>query len=417
MYQRKSDGRWVGVLPAALSPTHRRQTVYGATRAAALAKLDALKAAARGGTLVAPNRLTVNGLLDEFLRAIQVSARSAGTYRTYETAARLYLRPHLGDLRVATLKPAHLTRAYAQLLTGGLSRRSRTRPAGAGLSPTTVAQAHNTLHLALEMAVRWRYVGRNVADDVEPPRPVVEEALALDVDAVRAFLTNAAARRDPYLAAWYVALDTGARRSEIVALRWDDLLLDTARPRLLIRRTLANRTTGPPVFSDTKTQRSRRPLTLAPITVAALAAHRTHQAARRAADPAWRDYGLIFPARHGDAYPGHLLYGAFKRAAAHAGLPATLRLHGLRHTMATLLLAGGADLDSVSRRLGHANSTITLGIYKHAVPSSEAHAAHVMARVLDAPALPAPDAPESAPEPAPDADSDGLATALATDAG
>ena len=95
LYQRESDGRWVGALPAASSPNGKRRVVYGATRAEALAKLEALKAEARAGTLAAPNKITVAQLLQEYLRNIQVAGRARNTYTIYERMIRLYLVPRL----------------------------------------------------------------------------------------------------------------------------------------------------------------------------------------------------------------------------------------------------------------------------------------------------------------------------------
>lgn len=396
LYQRDSDGRWVGALPAALSPTGRRRVVYGRTKADALAKLEALKADARTGTLAAPNTLTVAELLREYLRTVQVAGRTRNTHTTYERAARLHLVPTLGHVRLAALTPAHLTRAYHALLTRGRQRGAARR--GPGLAPTTVAMAHACLHGALAMAVRWRYVGRNVAADVAPPRRDHAEVATLDAAALVAFLTGAAAAGDPHAAAWYLAADTGMRRAELAALRWDDLALAGApgsKPQVAVRRILDAIVAGEPVYKDPKTPRSRRRLTISPTTANVLAAHRARQAAARAADPHWRDRGLVFPGPHGAPLSGDALYRRFKRAAARAGLPAGLRLHSLRHTMASLLLAGGASVDSVSRRLGHAASTITLGVYAHAVASSEEAAAAVMARILDGGS--AADPPPAAP--------------------
>lgn len=392
LYRRESDGRWVGALPANLAPTGRRRVVYGATRSEALAKLEALKTRARAGALGDPKRVTVASFLEEFLRSVRVSGRSPRTHALYAYAVYTHLAPRIGHLRLSALAPAHLTRLYDALLTEVPNRRKRAQGNGRGLSATSVASVHRTIHAALKLAVRWGAVPRNVADDVEPPRPRPAEAVTLTAERVRAFLLDAAARGDPLLAAWYVAADTGARRAELVALRWDDLDTRGARPRLHVRRRLENLRIGPPVFANPKTARGRRPLTISAATLGVLLAHKAHQEDERAGDPAWHDYGLVFPAAHGLARPGQLLYDAFKRAARRAGLPPGIRLHGLRHSMATIALAGGASVDAVSRRLGHSSGVVTLGTYAHAVATSEDRAADAMADALAPPPadLPAP---------------------------
>lgn len=386
LYQRKSDGLWVGALPAALSPTGRRVVVYGATRAEALDKLDDRKAAARAGEAVEPSRRKVADLLAEYLQSLAIGGAPARTYALREKVVRLHLAPKIGHVALSALAPAHLTRLYHGLLTGGRVKGSRAKPAGTGLSATYVNTIHATLHQALGLAVRWRYVARNVADLVDPPSQRPKEGATLTADALRAFLAECARTADPLAAAWHLAADAGLRRSELAALQWDDFVEDAnGRYRVLIRRILQNEKAGVPTYKEPKTARGRRGLTLSATTVNALAAHRQAQDAARARDPAWRDYGLVFPAAHGYAGSAHRLYEHFRRAAKRAKLPEGIRLHDLRHTMATLSLTAGATVDAVSRRLGHASPSITLGVYSHVIPTAEEAAAEVMARILAPP--------------------------------
>ncbi|HIB11487.1 MAG TPA: hypothetical protein EYO17_06130 [Dehalococcoidia bacterium] len=98
-------------------------------------------------------------------------------------------------------------------------RRGR-RDGKGGLSPRTVRHHHVTLHTALQSAVKWGFLTRNPAGSVDAPRPRRQEMHTLDEDGMATFLE--AARETPYYALFYLALYTGMRRSELLALRWSD---------------------------------------------------------------------------------------------------------------------------------------------------------------------------------------------------
>lgn len=65
-----------------------------------------------------------------------------------------------------------------------------------------------------------------------------------------------------------------------------------------------------------------------------------------------------------------------------AGLPPSVRFHDLRHTAASLALAAGVPVTTVSEMLGHASTAITLSVYAHAVPGSQQAAADAMDSIL-----------------------------------
>jgi integrase len=80
---------------------------------------------------------------------------------------------------------------------------------------------------------------------------------------------------------------------------------------------------------------------------------------------------------------------AFRLLVARAGAPG-VRLHDLRHYVATRLLAAGVDVRTVAGRLGHRNASTTLNVYAHFVHDADEEAAAVLARLLDDGTRPSP---------------------------
>jgi integrase len=229
-----------------------------------------------------------------------------------------------------------------------------------------VHHVHTVLHTALAQAVRWGYVARNVADAVDPPAVPRQELRTLTPEEVGRLL--AAARGTRLEALWTVAVCTGCREGELLGLRWEDV--DWQAPAVLIQRTLTRAPLGEPVFAEPKTAGSRRAVPLPAVAEAALRDHQARQEGhRRALGPDYADYGLVFATRLGTALQARNVIRSFKGLLEPAGLPRALRVHDLRHTTASLLLALGTDVPTTAAILGHAQSSTTLNVYAHALPS------------------------------------------------
>ena len=195
----------------------------------------------------------------------------------------------------------------------------------------------------------------------------------------------------PQPAAFYaLALDTGARKGELAAIRWSDL--DAAAGRLTIQRQLV-RNGRDPIYSAPKTRAGIRTIELAAETLALLRTHKVHQAELKLRNRQhYRDHGLMFAKEWGDLYNRADTLGGplqvnnigqreFNRLIKAAGVK-RIKFHGMRHTVATLMLAAGVPAHVVQRRLGHSKVEMTLGIYAHALPAMQQDAAARLARLL-----------------------------------
>ena len=242
----------------------------------------------------------------------------------------------------------------------------------------SVRKLHAVIHTALTQAVKWDLVVRNVADLTTPPRDERHEFETLNPEEARSLLS--AANGDRLEALYWLALTTGMRQGELLALRWRDLNIDAQSVQ--VRGTLTLRE-GRYVVSEPKTPGSRRQVALGNQVVEALRLHRTRQAAERLAKGStWIDKDLVFANEVGKAIePSNLRRRSFFPLLEKAGLK-RIRFHDLRHSAATLLLSEGIHPKIVSERLGHSRVSITLDLYSHVTPTMQQQAVEAMDRLL-----------------------------------
>lgn len=298
------------------------------------------------------------------------------TVRGYQDLAAAYVIPHIGGDRLCDLTPGRIAQLYATLRTSGRRRRT------GGLSESTVHAVHVLIGKVLTYAVETGALASSPVTRL--PRDSRPKAQAPDPAKLKVWTREQTARflaataTDDLAPLWRLAIDSGMRRGELAALRWDDVDLDAGA--VTVRR---NRVTiGYEVSEGTpKTRQGQRSIHLAPETVTALRAHRKAQAERQLAwGPAWADRdGLVFTREDGSPMHPQTIGWHLRQASRAAGLP-PIGVHGLRHTSATLGLAAGVPLKVMSERLGHSSTTVTADLYQHVVPGMQAEAA---ARIME----------------------------------
>jgi integrase len=246
-----------------------------------------------------------------------------------------------------------------------------------GLSSTTVHHLHATLHKAFKDAARLRVVARNVTKLVNVPRIAESEIHPLTAEEAWQFLHIARGER-PY-ALYALALASGMRVSELLGLLWSEADFDN---NLIHVRWQLRRDEGRWVWKQPKTKQSRRQIVLANSTIEALRRHKEAQDIERASlGAAWEDHELVFCTQRGRPLSARNTYRRFKQLLRHGVLP-DVRLHDLRHTAATLLLAGKVNPKVVSEMLDHASVSITLDIYSHVIPDMQQDAAATLEHAL-----------------------------------
>jgi integrase len=234
------------------------------------------------------------------------------------------------------------------------------------------------LHRILEHAVKWQLLSRNPADAVTPPITRHVEMRTLDETGINNMLAEA--EKTPYFALFSLALHTGMRRSELLALRWQDI--DLIMAEIYVSRSMHRLLTHEIVFRGTKTAKGSRTVALAPSTIIVLRQHLD----KETAECVWlgvpfTNDRLVFCYWDGKPLIPSNVSQAWRRLARRMGY-SKIRFHDLRHTCATLLFKAGIHPKIVQERLGHSSIAITLDTYSHVSPGLQHKAAEALDIIL-----------------------------------
>lgn len=346
----RQDGRYQARVPWVDGHgTTRQAYVYGSTAAEVAAKVEQIKDRLKAQQPVNDSRATVDNYAATWLDStLDGSDRKPSTRRLYRILAEKHIiGSGVGSMPLRKVLPRHVERWVADLRASGRSQ-------------STVRQTYIVLRAIFETAVRDKLLASNPVAAV--PRPRVEQQESEHLTAEQFGRLLAAAQASRYGMLFDFLANTGLRRGEALALRWQDV--DLVRNTVQVRATLA-RVDGKLVRLPPKTNSSRRNVPLSRRATDILHRVRDRQLAdRRAAEPWWSDTGFVFTTEAGEPCDPRNALRALKAAATRAGLP-NISLHTLRHTAATLMLLNNVPLKVVSEILGHSSISITADIYGH----------------------------------------------------
>ncbi len=360
---KRRDGRWMAQVDLGWEGgKRRRKALYGHTKREVQDKLRQTLHRMDHGLPPVPEQETVGTFLGRWLEVKQGQVRQR-TWKRYEQIVRAHLLPNLARIRLARLSPPDVAACL--------------RRVEASASAYTARGARDVLRTALNQALRWELVSRNVAALTDAPRHRARQIEPLTPRQAHTLLAAVAGHQLEGLVT--VAVGLGLRQGEALGLRWQDVDLEAGM--LSVRQTLERG--GPePRFGEPKTERSRRTVTMPDVVAAALRRHRTRQLEQRlAAGAQWRESGLVFTTSIGTPMDRSALHKAFKALLHTAGLPG-IRYHDLRHTAATLLLTQGVDPRTIMETLGHSQISLTLNTYAHVMPALRRDAAAKMDAIL-----------------------------------
>ena len=321
------------------------------------------------GQYVELSTITVEMYVASWLEA--PAGLSPKTVERYRQLATQQIYPHLGAVPLQKLGPAHIQDWHGVLLARG-------GKGGRPLSARTVGHAHRLLHRALARAVEGQVAFRNVAGVVKPPK--VEEREMAILTSAQIGDVFAELEGDAFYSIVVVALGTGLRRGELLALRWSRVDLETGSLRVeeSIEETEAGLRFKPP-----KTKRGRRNVSLSPTVVEALRTHRKAQLELRLAlglgKPA--NDALVFCESTSGPMSPDKLSRDWSRLVVARKLP-KIPFHALRHTHVSALIDGGLDVVTVSQRIGHSSPAFTLKTYAHMFSRKDEVAAEAIEAAL-----------------------------------
>jgi len=328
-----------------------RQVTFRGTKAEAKKKLTELLNARNTKTLAAPTKQTVSEYLETWINEWCRVNVGPATRESYTFAVRAQILPHtIGNVRLQDLQGTDVSAWHADLMTSGLARQ-------------TIRKCHRILHKALQVAVEDKLLTTNPLATKKAPRAEQEEVQILQPDEIPLLLNGF--KDHPLRAFVVLALGSGARRSELLALTWAHVDLEAAS--IKIERNLEDtRELGIRVKS-TKTAAGRRTIGIPPQAVDALRLHRKEQQELwlRIRGGRLPDDALIF-GKILDAQPRSptSVSREFSRQRKRIGLR-YIKLHALRHTHASALIKAGVPITEIAKRLGHSSPVITLKVYGH----------------------------------------------------
>jgi integrase len=322
----------------------RRKKVHGASKKEVLDKLKKLPGQQTGE----PCKLTVGEYLTRWLENTAREKVGPTTFHRYKQVIENQIAPYIGGLALVKLTALDVEDYYAEMKRKGIPTASR-------------RNAALVLTNALRHAVRLKMIPAAPTAEVTKPKLTEREMRVLSDDETKLFLVEA--RRSRHFALFVLAVATGMRRGELLALHWQDV--DFEASTVTIRRTLVM-VKEEFILKEPKTKASRRTIAVPSFAMDALHEHRKKMVARGFADRA-----VFCNCRGGFLRANNLLCNSFWPILQRAGLP-RIRFHDLRHTHATALLSKGHPIKAVSQRLGHSDVGITLRVYAHVLPTDDA---------------------------------------------
>ncbi len=309
----------------------------------------------RDGTFVKKENVTLGVFLDAYVADVAAHTLRPKTLEVYKYLIRLHIKPTLGHLRLSDLRPDHVQKLYSEKLKAGLSRR-------------TTKFIHAVLHKALEQAVRWGLVARNILDLVDAPVVKRKTPAVWDVDQAKKFLEHV--KPDRFYPIYALAIATGMREGEILGVHYEDI--QWAAGTLHVRHAVQYLAGQGVILTEPKTDNAKRTIKVPEFAMQVLKEHAKREKINQ---------GFLFRTRNQTPFAPRNLLRHFHAAMEEAGLP-RIRFHDLRHTTASLLLMQGAHPKKVQELLGHSTIALTMDTYSHILPAMHDELAQQMDSLL-----------------------------------
>lgn len=329
------------------------------------------------GEYIKPEKMLFKAFVNEWLEKYAKNHLELRTIMAYESNLKIRILPTFGEMKLEDIKPIHIVNFLSKLENERGDRKS------GGLSSSTIQMNYRILQNIFKRALEWKIIKNNPMSAVKNPKVTYKEFIPYDETEVQKLLQ--ALQSEPYHWRMMItlALTTGMRRGELIALEWKHI--DWKASTIDVSQTLvfALKSENKIVVKEPKTKKSKRKVAIPPSVLDELREYYTHRAKERdKVGDGWKgcidifgvDHNFVFS--HADGSPFHHEgpYLWFRKFIQRNGLR-YIRFHDLRHTSATLLINQGVHAKIISERLGHGNINTTMNIYGHALRSADQAAA------------------------------------------
>lgn len=280
----------------------------------------------------------------------------------------------IGHMKLTDINGEHLNRFYIKLSKQGANKKT-----GEPLSPQTIQHHHRVIHMIFAQAVKEHIFLYNIADTATPPKVEKHEAEFFELEEILAI--REALQRQPlkWQAIVSLLIDTGARRAEILGLKWDDI--DYANNQINIQRDILY-TSERGVFEDSTKTKEKRIVNIAPEIMNLMKSYKKEMLEYKiGCGSAWIETGFCFTRETGLPMNPNSANNWLDRFSANNNLP-DIHPHKFRHTQASLLYASGENPIVISKRLGHKQVSTTQDIYSHLLQGGDKGASEKLAALL-----------------------------------
>ena len=322
--------------------TGKRKQIYRSgfkTKREALDEMNKLQTQIMTGEFSELNKTLFKEYIQSWLDDTYRYEVQTSSFEVAEIIVRVHLIPYFNSMPLAKITAYDIDHLYTQKLNDGLAN-------------ATVRKMHNVLSKSLQKAVKWGLMKKSPVKDASPPTVHKKTKQIWTVEEAKAFLE--VCEQENELVPFLLAIFTGMRRGEVLALRWNNV--DLEKGVIHVEESLSRTKTKGLFIKDVKTSHSKREVFISASVMDVLAKYRLKQKNN--------PLGLVIPSQSGGYLePRNLLrkYKALIKKAKVSEIP----FHNLRHTHATMLMRMGENPKVVSERLGHSRVGITLDIYSH----------------------------------------------------
>ena len=313
---------------------------------------------------------------------IQLKTRD-NKHRTVQRYKQLLERinAEIGHLKLTDITGEHLNKMYMKWAKKGENKaiRKKENKKDSGLSEQTIIHHHRLIHLIFAQAVKEGIIRYNIADTATPPKVPKHEAEFFELDEVLAIREALNGQPLKWQAITSLMIDTGARRGEILGLKWN--AIDFKNNQIRIENNLQY-TKERGIFEDTTKTDENRTINIAPEITSILQAHKKDQLEQKMKlGTYWNDTNFCFTQDNGNPMNPDSINKWLREFSKKYNLP-PIHPHKFRHTQASLLYASGENPVTISKRLGHKQVSTTQNIYAHLLENGDKQASDKIANLL-----------------------------------
>ncbi|AGR47480.2 integrase [Brevibacillus phage Abouo] len=381
--QKRGKNSWLLVAEVGYDSLGNRirktRTVKAKTKREAELELAKFQVEIEAGMYISPNKMTFKDFVQEWEVKYAKKELSQKTLITYNRYLNNRIIPTFGHMRLDEIKPFHIVNFFSDLSEEG-SRHDR--KAGS-LSSSSLLVVYRALRNVLQRAVDWKIISINSAATVKKPRANSKEVKPYDEEEVTKLFMALQNELYHWRMMITIALTTGLRRGELIALEWSHIDLDTGT--IDVKQNISVFSNGEPIITEPKTKKSIRKVSLPDSVTQQLRDYYLHcrKEKLRMGDK-WENndrFFVFYNSTTGKPFFPESPYRWFQRFIKRHNLR-PIRFHDLRHTSATILINQGVHAKIISERLGHTNISITMNIYGHALRTADKDAANKFDNIL-----------------------------------